>query len=42
VDYLAESPWIHQPFESYEKTDIEALSHQYAAIDLSRSRASYS
>ncbi|MGR3274221.1 phosphoribosyltransferase [Acaryochloris marina NIES-2412] len=40
VDYLSENPWIHQPFESYEKTDIEALSQTYAAIDLSAPRAS--
>lgn len=40
VDYLPENPWIHQPFESYEKTDIEALSQTYAAIDLSAPRAS--
>ena len=25
VDYLPDNPWIHQPFESYEKTNIEDL-----------------
>ncbi|WP_299484795.1 phosphoribosyltransferase family protein [Acaryochloris sp. IP29b_bin.137] len=42
VKYLAENPWIHQPFESYEAIDIEALSQKYAAIDLSTPRASCS
>lgn len=34
VDYLAENPWIHQPFEGYEAVDIEALSQKYSPIDL--------
>ena len=25
VDYLADNPWIHQPFESYEKMDVAEL-----------------
>lgn len=25
VEYLATSPWIHQPFEAYEGCDIDAL-----------------
>lgn len=42
VDYLPENPWIHQPFESYETVDIEALSQRYSSIDLSTPRASCS
>ena len=26
VDYLADSPWIHQPFEPYEETTVAELS----------------
>ena len=39
VDYLPDSPWIHQPFEPYEKMDIAQLaaSHQEAGV---RSRES--
>lgn len=40
VDYLAENPWIHQPFERYETVDIEQLSRKYPSIDLSTQRAS--
>ena len=25
IDYLPDNPWIHQPFESYERTDIREL-----------------
>jgi uncharacterized protein len=25
VDYLADNPWIHQPFEKYEKLKLESL-----------------
>lgn len=42
ADYLAENPWIHQPFERYETVDIEALSQKYPSIDLSTQRASWS
>ena len=29
VDYLADNPWIHQPFEPYERTTVEALARQF-------------
>ena len=29
VDYLPDSPWIHQPFENYEKLDIAELAATY-------------
>lgn len=28
VDYLADNPWIHQPFESYELMSIDELARQ--------------
>lgn len=28
VDYLADNPWIHQPFEKYEQTRISELAAQ--------------
>jgi hypoxanthine phosphoribosyltransferase len=34
VDYLAENPWIHQPFEGYEHTNLEELRRQYPSISL--------
>lgn len=38
VDYLAESPWIHQPFEEYESTTPEKLLARWGSIDLPRKR----
>ena len=35
VDYLAKNPWIHQPFEEYETTDLKQLSKKYISIDFS-------
>jgi len=32
VDYLPESPWIHQPFEVYEQTSLENLATRYASL----------
>ena len=29
VDYLPDHPWIHQPFENYEKTSIAELAGQF-------------
>lgn len=29
VEYLAESPWINQPFEKYDRMDIAALAGSY-------------
>ena len=29
VDYLADNPWIHQPFERYEKLDLKTLITQH-------------
>lgn len=29
VDYLADNPWIHQPFELYEQTPLEELVAKY-------------
>ncbi len=31
VDYLPDNPWIHQPFEPYEKITPEQLSHSQSA-----------
>jgi uncharacterized protein len=31
VDYLADNPWIHQPFDAYENMTIEALAESHAA-----------
>lgn len=31
VEYLEDSPWIHQPFEAYEGCDIESLRHRSPA-----------
>ncbi len=28
VDYLEDNPWIHQPFESYEQTNVAQLASQ--------------
>ncbi len=28
VDYLPDNPWIHQPFESYEKMDVAELANR--------------
>jgi hypothetical protein len=32
VDYLPDNPWIHQPFEHYEKMDIAALAASHPFI----------
>lgn len=32
VDYLADNPWIHQPFESYEKMTPAELASAYEPI----------
>jgi len=29
VDYLADNPWINQPFEKYEKTSIRELADEF-------------
>ncbi|NJM67466.1 MAG: phosphoribosyltransferase [Acaryochloris sp. RU_4_1] len=34
VDYLAENPWIHQPFEGYERTNLEELGRKHPSISL--------
>ncbi|MBD3882886.1 phosphoribosyltransferase [Phormidium tenue FACHB-886] len=31
IDYLADNPWIHQPFDTYEKTTIEEMAKAHAA-----------
>lgn len=31
VDYLADNPWIHQPFEEYEGLHLETLAARYEA-----------
>ncbi len=33
VDYLADNPWIHQPFETYEQMTPQELSEEYASMD---------
>lgn len=30
IDYLAENPWIHQPFEPYEQVDLAQLAAVYS------------
>ena len=30
ADYLPDNPWIHQPFEPYEQTDIAELAKSYS------------
>ncbi len=35
VDYLADNPWIHQPFETYEQLSVAELSHVRAQALLS-------
>ncbi|MEM9540909.1 MAG: phosphoribosyltransferase [Cyanobacteria bacterium P01_E01_bin.42] len=32
VQYLSDNPWIHQPFEYYEKTNIAELADRYEAM----------
>jgi uncharacterized protein len=29
ADYLPDSPWIHQPFEKYDRMDISAVAQSY-------------
>ena len=29
IDYLPDNPWIHQPFEIYEQTDIQQLASKF-------------
>ena len=29
IDYLPDNPWIHQPFEKYEQTDICEFAHKF-------------
>lgn len=31
VEYLADNPWIHQPFEKYEEMGLEALANRHRA-----------
>lgn len=40
VEYLADNPWIHQPFETYESVEMEQLLNKYASKDLTSPRAS--
>jgi hypoxanthine phosphoribosyltransferase len=35
--YLAENPWIHQPFETYEKTSPAELATRYPQLSLQES-----
>lgn len=37
VEYLADNPWIHQPFESYEQTQPQELAAKLTSLDLSTS-----
>lgn len=32
VEYLPDNPWIHQPFESYERTNVEELVDRYDRV----------
>jgi hypoxanthine phosphoribosyltransferase len=32
VDYLLDNPWIHQPFETYEKITLAELAASYMAV----------
>lgn len=36
VDYLPDSPWIHQPFEPYEHLDIAELAAKYSATSTAK------
>ena len=29
IDYLPDNPWIHQPFEKYEQTDLKKLASKF-------------
>ena len=29
IDYLPDNPWIHQPFEVYEQTDLDGLAFKF-------------
>ena len=35
VDYLPDNPWIHQPFEKYEQTNITSLAAQFNKVKIS-------
>jgi len=41
VDYLAENPWIHQPFEAYESTTPGQLLARWGSIDLPTKRTPF-
>ena len=34
VDYLPDNPWIHQPFEKYEQTNITSLAAQFNKVKI--------
>ncbi|WP_319421744.1 phosphoribosyltransferase [Pleurocapsa sp. FMAR1] len=34
VDYLPDNPWIHQPFEKYEQTNIISLAAQFNKVKI--------
>ncbi len=34
VDYLPNNPWIHQPFEKYEQTNITSLAAQFNKVKI--------
>lgn len=34
VDYLRGNPWIHQPFEKYEQTNIASLAAQFNKVKI--------
>ncbi len=34
VDYLRGNPWIHQPFEKYEQTNITSLAAQFNKVKI--------
>lgn len=39
VDYLADNPWIHQPFEHYENinlAELAAISNQHSVVSLKK------
>jgi hypoxanthine phosphoribosyltransferase len=38
VDFLADSPWIHQPFEPYERMGVEQLVKRWPPADDQRLR----
>ncbi len=34
VDYLPDNPWIHQPFEKYEQTNITSLAARFNKVKI--------